>query len=185
MPLWLTHTEPFSLPRHSCICYTEINQNTAWIGLNSFVLTKEGEEWICILSNLYFIYDQHIIPMSINTFEWNSPLTRAGATQSMAMSLAFCGFYIKDSTGPEGYRDLRIAVSEQIHWPIDASFSFSFLPLTLFSRQLTTIPFYPVKNSNLQFYLCNHQMQRQQTVNQQSVLSPSKFCREFWWWLSF
>jgi len=28
-------------------------------------------------------------------------------------------------------------------------------------------------------------MQRQQTVNQQSILSPSKFCREFWWWLDF
>lgn len=38
-------------------------------GLNSFVLTKEGEEWIYILSSLYLIYDQHVIPMSINTSE--------------------------------------------------------------------------------------------------------------------
>lgn len=58
-------------------------------GLNSFVLTKEGEEWIYILSNLYLIYDQHVIPMNINTSEWKSPLTEAGTTQSGKMNLVF------------------------------------------------------------------------------------------------
>lgn len=38
-------------------------------GLNSFVFAKEGEEWIYISSKLYLIYDQHVIPMSINTSE--------------------------------------------------------------------------------------------------------------------
>lgn len=68
------------------------------------------------------------IPMSINTFEWSS-LTEAGATQLLAMNLAFCDFYIKRSLedwessgsglrGPGSSRDLWTAIADQKHEPL-------------------------------------------------------------------